>query len=515
MEALQKMIASRRLFVAFLGLLFAVFCPAIRLSAQENPEPQLPKASLNVPEAKKIQDLFLKYSALLKLEDVDNKDRMKQAAALTEFTNEVTKFEKEKKVGSLLADDAAWLNLFTMSYSDRIKTGKEKSPAGKGTIKEEFEEVNIDGEYVRCEYAYSLPNAYTSDKAWPVLLCLHDKGCPTAKDYLKNMWDDDKESKDIRENFIIVAPTLHKITPDGPSKREKGKKLAVKHVGWFDKVHMHQITVPIREMRKRFNCDPARLYVEGVGLGGQTALKFTEYYGLPWIAGVVLRNAQPKDLALIGGLRDKPVLFLYREGGIVDSGEPKKFWDDLKSVATKEAITTFSYVTKPALEKPTPKQMAMQPTEPVKEGNKDVWDFLQSKVLAPYPKQFRLVSNSPLFRRGAIVLLDKLDLESGPADCNIVIERETNTVRVSSANFYAFTLFLNDTLVDLDKPVEVFVNGNLAAKKKVERSMSIMLDDMQKNYLVPLRIVTAKLSVDVPAAGGATAESKPADGEKK
>lgn len=507
--------------LSVVGLIFsALAAPAARAQGDQ----ALPKA--NIADAKKIQELFLKYAAFWRSDEVDAKEAIKQDAALEELAKEIKKFETDKKCGTVLADDVTWVKHLAAAYTERIKNGKDKSPSGKGTIKDESIEVKTSGDVIRYDFAFSLPNAYTPDKAWPVLICLPDgdnekdatKPAITGKAYLTGVWDDGKESKELRENFILLAPTLHPKTPEGAAKSERGKKLTQKSVAAFDAIQTSQIFRPLVEMRKRFNCDPSKVYIEGVGRGAQLAFGYAALYGANTFAGVVLRNAQPADIGLIASLRDRPVLFLYREGGPCDTGDAKKFFEDMKTIAAKESVKSLTFIAKPPLEKVLPKDMGNQLVDAMKDSNKDVWDFLSKQSLAAYPTTVRFVTNNRAFNRCAWFKIYNVDIAgSGKADILVEVDRATNSIRATTQNVGGVTFFLNDSILDLDKPVTVYFNGAAqpAAEKKVVREMSTMLKDMKVAALTPLRILTAVLQVDIPAATSQPSGEGAVDGEKK
>ena len=174
--------------------LCALAAPAARAQGDQ----ALPKA--NIADAKKIQELFLKYAAYWRSDDVDAKEAIKQEAALEELAKEIKKFETDKKCGTVLADDATWVKHLAAAYAERIKNGKDKSPSGKGTIKDESIEVKVSGDVIRYDFAFSLPNSYTPEKSWPVLICLPagdnekdaTKPAITGKSYLTGAWGDCK-----------------------------------------------------------------------------------------------------------------------------------------------------------------------------------------------------------------------------------------------------------------------------------------------------------------------------------
>jgi hypothetical protein len=61
------------------------------------------------------------------------------------------------------------------------------------------------------------------------------------------------------------------------------------------------------------------------------------------------------------------------------------------------------------------------------------------------------------------------------------IDSESNSIHLESERVLKMLIFLNDKLVDLDKKVSVFVNGNKRYEGKIERDLEKMLDLMYYN----------------------------------
>jgi hypothetical protein len=97
--------------------------------------------------------------------------------------------------------------------------------------------------------------------------------------------------------------------------------------------------------------------------------------------------------------------------------------------------------------------------------------------------------------------------------------RDTNTVEIQSDNLGECFLFMNDDLLDLDKEVEVIVNGEALPKKMMERDLRGMFY-LADSVMEQGRVFTAKSRVVVkskivaPPPAGAPNPAPPPDGTK-
>lgn len=492
---------SRFTFVLCLLLLSSVSHATVpQGSGAESPQDEepLPKAQLDTTATKKFQKLFDDAMPFVSLATLKAKQRMKVYGAMKTMKEQIASYEKKEGVGSILADSDAWRKIFDANLQSRLQKGEFKKPSGRGRIKTDTIRFERGGELMLFEYAYRLPKNYSVKKRWPVVLCLHDEECKSGERYLKKVWAATKADSKICDSVILVAPTLQLKTVKGKVKGRRVSQVSMEE--WFGRIHAMAILRPIAQVRKRFNCDPERFYVEGVGRGGQMALDLAALYGgMSGIAAVVARQAQPRDLALLPGMGSFPTLFLYREAGPMEQAQTNPLWEDIGKIAEREKITSFEFVKKPKLESVTRKTMCEQKNEPLQECNQEVLDFLSQHKVQPYPEKVRFVTNRRLFSRSSWIKLNGLEVsEGGVVDCEAIVDKKTNAVRLTGQGFAGFTLYLNDEIIDMDRPVEVYVNGQIAARKQLERSLSYMLDGMKKGSTATLRIATNYLTGEVP-----------------
>lgn len=397
--------------------------------------------------------------------------------------------------GAILGDVEGWQKL--LDHYNVESLGKD--PSGTGRIKEgDYIEVNRGGDYLKLAYSYRLPKDYTHDRAWPLVLCFHDamdKG--DGKSYLKKVWEQDRAAKELADQFILVAPHIGEKSLGGRVKSgSRGDSAKQFRFDWFTTEHAMAMIKPLVAMRTNYNVDPSRIYVSGTGQGAEMAVQLGALYGVETFAAVVARHGQPRDLKYVEGLKDVPTLFLYREGGDYDKGDRAAYWDKIKSTAKASGVDTVTIEKVGAMKKLGRKQMAGQKTDPLLDAQGRVASFLAEQAQPRYPTKLRIVTDNRAFLKKSFVRLTKLDMQPGKfIEAEVAVDREKNVIDVKGEDFYGLTLFLNDDILDLDRPIEVVVNGEMVLRKQVQRSLAEMLRFMRNPFLG--RVWSAVLTAEV------------------
>jgi len=83
----------------------------------------------------------------------------------------------------------------------------------------------------------------------------------------------------------------------------------------------------------------------------------------------------------------------------------------------------------------------------------------------------------------------------------VVVTRETNTITIDSEFVYQYQLYLNDSIVNLDKPVNILRNGE-AHTYQATRSVATALESFENTLDAGLFFPAVIRRVDVPAAAG-------------
>ncbi|MFT7620755.1 MAG: hypothetical protein ACI97A_004413 [Planctomycetota bacterium] len=455
---------------------------------------QVKTAKLTKEDIAAFEPLLIKY---LNAEKSDDKINF-QGVLLKAMED----YSEKNKVSSPVADVEAWLGMF--GRHNAVSLGKRKV-YGTGRIKTEEFTLSSKGEHLLYEYSIYVPKDYDPAKSWPVLLCLHDKEAKDlGKSYIKKVWHGTKESKALCDQFIMIVPHIpNKL----PRKKVKvvigGKKTSVKtsskKIDWFNSYHLRSMVLPLHELRKTYNCDPTRIFIEGVGEGADAALALAAMTPGRF-AGVIARHGKLRDPKLIKGLQFTPTLFMMRDGGIFSEGAGAESWKMIEEESKGETkYTSLQVETFPTLgknKKPTLKMLANQATDPILEANGMIAEFLTKHSMDPAPKEIRITSNNRIFRSHALLKVTEHDIAEGKIlDCRAKFDREKNTVELTGENFYRVSLFLNDTVLDLSKPIQILVNGRQVDARVPDRSAKRMLRTFDKSRTDFHRALTSLIVV--------------------
>ena len=477
----------------FIGILMMAFIALGSRTAntQEEgaPPPQPPpNAVLTEEDVAKFEPMLTTF--------LGEEDPGKLREARVALLGAMDRYAESKKVSTPAADDAKWRDMLGR-YHKAYFTKKRAFATGR--LKTEMLTLDRNGEHFAIEYSIHVPKSYDGSKSWPVLLCLHDDGKKLGKNYLQKVWLT-REHKDLVDKFILVAPHIPekllkkkiKIKVNNKSKRVE---TSPKRVKWFERYHLWSMVLPLYEVRKEYNCDPTRIFVEGVGKGGDAALTLAAM-SPGRFAGVISRHGRFKDSELVAGLTGCPTLVIKRAGGRLDKGSGQEFWKSLEAAAQDGTMPGLVLEALPAPEgKLKMKDMAGQETDPVLVANSKVAAFIADNALEAYPKEVRVVSNHRAFRSHPLVKVVRHDILQGKLlDCQVRFDREKNRIELTGSAFYKVSFFLNDSILDLGKPVEILVNGKLVDARVPDRDPEHMLKSMKSGWLSPHQVFTSVLT---------------------
>lgn len=409
--------------------------------------------------------------------------------------------------GPLMKMVGSWAEVFR-----RVETAdRPTSLAGRGRVNDH--KVGLQGaEGIVYEYALLLPRRYKADRSWPLIIALHDEGSDGEK-YLKEVWED-RSLKELREKFVIMAPTLGEKTRP-PNRRQ------ARRIGWFDKLHMLNIYLPLREVLEQCNIDTNRMYLEGVGRGGQTALHLACLRPKDF-AAVAIRSARPKVPELLPNLCELPVSFFIRKDGPYSGKEGQAMRQAVQKAEEAFGLAIDFKEHEALSEGEARRARGSQESDPVHDATPEVAAFFESHVRDPYPSHVRFKSTDlRMFARSYWVRIQSGDIleEEGPY-IEVRADRESNTLFVKQERVETFSCFLNDRILDMDRPIAVNVNGQEVMKEKVARSLDYALTYFNQNHRDPVVVATEQIRVEVPvtpapeeAGGDGGEDGKEAAGE--
>jgi hypothetical protein len=367
--------------------------------------------------------------------------------ARTEISDEFDKLKKKLKGRDPLAlpadlGRALWLSF---DYEQQTKAKKGKVVTFGGSYDPSAKEGKP-----QFEYAVWAPTKYNPKQAYPLILCIPDKGVKPT-DHLLEKWN----SEQIKENVILAAvpmpgDDLSQWTEMGTEEKPGGAG---------------NLLVVFREMKRIYAIDFDRVYLAGRGEGVAAAVAIASRFP-DRFAGVIGRAGDVGETPC-DNFKDLPTVFAGGGAG-----------------ATKfsESIHNAGY------ENCTLKPDAQEA---------DILAWMQEHARMSNPAEVILTPGTPIPNKAYWIEVPPFD-GVGIAKIKAKADRSTNTISIDGEGVTSVILYFNDLIVDLDKPVKVVCNG-AEHLDQIPRSLTTTLNLMYSSRSDPGKVYTATKQYDLPA----------------
>jgi hypothetical protein len=389
--------------------------------------------------------------------------------------------EAEFRLASSQLNDAALTGVSRRRFMDFEEILRRGKPDGYEDIA-----AQADGTFVLQEFSVPVPNGpavpvlvqlppgYTPSKAWPLLWAMHG-GPPSRADQIRSssegmihVWLEAA----ARAGWIVAAPGLtQSLTAGGRTETRLP----------FEVMHPEQADTVIQALRARYHINPDRMVSTGISMGSNYSLQFA--IARPgWFSAIVPVSTEGDSRELpLRNLQSTPVYILE---GTRDSN----IWSIEGPRALVNILTGFNYDL-------TYREFPDRVHEGFEEHYDDVLRWLELRPRNNYPHEVLRVPHTAITPVGRRVRWLETDTRQG-----LVHGEVTSASRITITALWTreVTLYLHDRLVDLDKPIEVWINGTKAFDGMVPRSIPTALEDI-RSLGDERRIYAAKLRVKVPA----------------
>jgi predicted esterase len=354
------------------------------------------------------------------------------------------------------------------------------SPVEPGKIAERTAKSDLDGEEFK--YALQVPAAYDPAKPWPLLITLHGTG-GNGMDWIRT-W-----ARTAGATHILIAPTTPKHT-------------------WAARQAHYYILTALREAVDLLHVDADRVYLDGMSMGAGGAFRLAEHFPDRWAAIAPRCNVpdlrQKKDKTYVTMLAENyRMVPVYWVLGAKDEKIPIEMGRAAK-VDLEAAKGELVYREFPdgghdwSLEK-----------------DEVVLDWLDKHARAPYPEEIVWKSYEKIFARAFWVEVTKrtepppltivhMDQKGGESERRtelrppalVKAKRKGNAIEISTEEVRELRVYLDDAMLDLDKPVTITVNGRKAHDATVKRSVDFLIEDTHKRR-DPSMLFSASVDVKV------------------
>ncbi len=430
-------------------------------------------------DVKKLADLLASMYA--KPAKPDPKVEKRRETAKAEFAKEVERISKGLNGTHILKCETSWASVFAEAR-DLVK-----APSGLGRTSEFAVKRQLKDGTIEFKSGLLLPNGYDPKKRYPLILSLHDEGAEgremTGSRYIEEVWM--KLPKEKRDGYIILAPT-HGPKAGGKDFRiEKG-----------DQNSLLNVLLPWSDVVSKYSVDLDRMFLDGCGIGGELAALVASFRPYNW-AGVSMREALPRNIQLCANWLSLPVSLHYRTDGPVDRRK-----ENLEAMKVhKDAGVPMEMLSYPALDVARAKQArGSQENDPIAESTLAIVDWFAAKSRVSIPTTLGYVTNRRGQRRSYWVELIDYEVEPLLSSVKGKIDKATNSIELTCENVNELKVTLCDRMLDLDKPINVTVNGKVVSDKTVERSIEYFLKYYELNSYDPGVVPCAEVMIKVPAA---------------
>jgi dienelactone hydrolase len=328
------------------------------------------------------------------------------------------------------------------------------------------------------EYGLYVPENYRPEIAYPLVICLHGAGF-TGDAYLER-WQ-----ARLGENYILACPTL-------------------RYADWWTRTAEQLVLATIRVVTGMYHIDPDRIFLSGMSNGGIGAYLIGAHHArrfaavIPMASGLdtvlmpFLENFQQTPLYIIHGKRDQ-VMPVELSRSIVDTLSELNYSHVYREHDRIHPIAGGHFFPREEL------------------GDLVTW--LGQQHRNPYPQKLRVVADASHLRRFGWLRIDMTDRIASFTEA--LVDRmdeaiksrlyaridatiKDNRVTVQSQRVRRYTLFLNDQLVDLARPITVMTNGTMTFNGVVAASVRTLLHEARARHDEGA-VYTVAIPIDVPA----------------
>jgi len=304
--------------------------------------------------------------------------------------------------------------------------------------------------------ALSVPSNYQPSKAYGLVVCLHGAGF-SGEAYLER-WQ-----PRLGEDYLLACPTYATGA-------------------WFTRRAEDLVLATVQQMRRRYHVDPDRIFLTGMSNGGIGAWLIGMHHA-PLFAGIAPMASGLDDVLMpfLANLMNTPVYVIH---GAKDQVMPVEL---SRSISRELTALGYQHVYR-----------EHQREHPMAGGHYFPREELPELVLwlnrqrrDPFPRTLRLVREASHFQPFGWVRIDGTDKIAAFSE-DLISKRDALTkhkqyakleasivaptrIEVSTKHVQRYSLFLNDQLIDVSKPLTVLTDGQVSFEGVVASSLEMML----------------------------------------
>ncbi len=391
------------------------------------------------------------------------------AADVLSYLDEPDGMKAEAVLQQLLANPEA-----TIDQASRvIQTGRTYQAMPVGTMAEEQILVR-ERTY---HYALSVPLAYQPGRGYGLVVCLHGAGF-SGDAYLER-W----QSR-LGDDYLLVCPTY----PSG---------------AWFTRQAEDLVLAVIERVQAQYHVDPDRVFLTGMSNGGIGTWLIGMHHAQRFAGLAPMASGLDSVLLpFLANLRTTPVYIIH---GAKDQVMPVEL---SRTISRELAAIGYPHIYR---EHEREHPMAGGHFFP-REELPDLVTWFNAQHRNPLPTSLTVIREASHFQPFGWVRIDATDPIAAFAD-DLVSKRDeltrkkryarldasvtaSNRIEVETGLVQRYTLFLNDQLVDVSKPVTVVTNKHVSFEGMVTPTVETLLRQARARK-DPRQLFTVQLAIQV------------------
>lgn len=322
-----------------------------------------------------------------------------------------------------------------------------------------------------------VPSSYAPSKPIGLVVCLHGAGFD-GEAYLER-W----QSR-LGDHYILACPTY----PYG---------------AWFTRQAEELVVATIHDIRRRYHIDPDRIFLTGMSNGGIGTWLIGMHHA-PLFAGIAPMAGGLDNVLMpfLANLRNTPSYIIH---GAKDQVMPVEL---SRSISRELEMLGYPYVYREHQGEHPHAGGHYFPKEEVP----DLVAWFDSRRRDPIPERITVVREASHFQPFSWLRIDATDPIAAFSDDLVDTHDEKmarreyarldaavtspNRIEVKSERVRRYTLFLNDRLVDLSKPITVVTNGQVSFEGLLTPSVETLLRQVRLRQ-DPGALFSARLTITV------------------
>ena len=357
--------------------------------------------------------------------------------------------------------------------SRAIQTGRTYQALPVGTMAEERITVRARSYH----YALSVPVSYQPGKGYGLVVCLHGAGF-SGEAYLER-WQNR-----LGDDYLLVCPTY----PSG---------------AWFTRQAEELVLAVIERVQAQYHVDPDRVFLTGMSNGGIGTWLIGMHHAQRFAGLAPMASGLDGVLMpFLANLRTTPVYIIH---GAKDQVMPVEL---SRTISRELAAIGYPHIYR---EHEREHPMAGGHFFP-REELPDLVTWFNAQHRNPLPTSVTVIREASHFQPFGWVRIDATDPIASFAD-DLVSKRDEltkkkryarldasvtapNRIEVEAGLVQRYTLFLNDQLVDVSKPVTVVTNKQVSFEGMVTPTVETLLRQARTRK-DPRQLFTVQLPIQV------------------